>query len=185
MTKSLNKIFKKYNIHMEDDVYEYGLIILKKYLTLLIILFPTSIMFHTLFESLVFIILYFPLKNYIGGFHFKHSSLCTIFSVFFSILIPKIAITINQISNTTHLVCFLFSFILTSTIGTTDTLNKRLSKKEKYIYTKKAIFIEFFYFIFVIILNILSFSTIANIGTFTLLFCTCGIIINKITNNNI
>lgn len=168
------------NINIEYDVFCYGFSVLLNYLVFLAILVPLSIFLNIFFEAIFFIIAYIPIRRYIGGFHFSKNSLCTFFSVFFSVLIPSLSKYCEIRNIMIVYISIIFVFIISRFIGTVDHPNKRLTIKEKKIYTRKSIIIEIIYIIIALILFNMGKFKQSSLIIYSLLFCVIGIVMGRL-----
>lgn len=167
-------------INIEKDVFDYGIKIFKRYFLYLILVIPISIIFNLVFQTLFFIISYIPLKRYIGGFHFNSSFLCTLCSVLISIFIPYISMKTNKIDLFYYVVIYSLFIILTIIIGPIDHKNKLLTKNEKKIFKKRAIYVEIIYFFIIIIGNIYNVYIYTNIVFLSVCLCILGILFGNL-----
>lgn len=177
-----NKIYdllKENGIDLEYDIYSYGCMTLKYYASFLLILIPLALVLHIGLEVAFFLICFIPLRRYIGGFHFRSSILCITFSILFSITIPYLSI-VSYIPFSIRLISIALLLAITFYIKAVDHPNKRISEKEKQIYTLKAMVIEIIYSIFVLFLYNISYIHYMNILFYTLAFCVIGIFLTKI-----
>ena len=149
MKEKLYYLFKENNIEIDKDIFEYGCKILKTYLIYFSFLIPIAYLLDVVFESIIFIFFYTPLKRYIGGFHFNTPKLCTLFSIFTTLIIAFASKNVAFENILPIYIITLFLFFVSFKIGTMDHPNKRLSTKEKKVYTKNALIIELIYLILI------------------------------------
>ena len=67
MNKIIFNILKKNNIDIAEDLYHYGWSIFVHYLFYLIITLSIAVYYHCVFQTIIFLFLYIPLRKYIGG----------------------------------------------------------------------------------------------------------------------
>lgn len=178
-----NKIylaFQKNGVEIDKDVYGYGFNVLINYSIFLIVTIPLSLYLNVLWEVFLFIICYIPLRRYVGGFHFNKTQICLTFSIILPILF---SITANhfEITNVLTILCiYLLMIYITYKIGVVDHPNKVLSEKEKAIYKKKSLIIEFIYMMITILCFITHLKMITNIIFITSLFSVFGIAVTQL-----
>lgn len=175
-----NKIFQVFtdnNISIDYDVFTYGFNVFKHYFIFFIFLIPLGIYFNLLIKMILFIILYIPLRRFIGGFHFSKNYLCTLFSVLSSFMIPYFCDKLIISNSKFIILSYFIMFLLTIKIGTMDHHNKKLTAKEKITFKKKAILIEIMYCFLNIICLLLSEYYFSNLILLTSAFSVFGILI--------
>lgn len=133
------------NINMDYDVFAYGYYVVTTYCLYLGILIPVSIFNHVFVETLIFIVVFVSLRQYLGGLHFSNYLVCLIVSVFVAIIVPLISCKIGNIPIYLRLIIILISILCTNLIGPIDHKNKKMSIREKEIFRKKANIILLFY----------------------------------------
>lgn len=166
-------------VNLDEDVLDYGLNVFITYLKYLTLIIPFSILLGEFFEVLIFIILFIPLRRYIGGFHFNNLTYCFIGSVALAILLPYIAINIS-IPFTLVLIIVIATILLTVYIGAVDHYNKPLTTAEKSKHTKIALFIELILIAILAIAYLFDFKYLCNIITLIFFFCIVSINISKL-----
>lgn len=172
------------NIIEEEDkeIYSYGfnqiLFIMLNFITILII----GILFNMLFETIIFMSTYIPIRIYAGGYHARTQTKCYIFSVF--MLISALCIIkLQWISNilTLILLSVVCSIIILS-LSPVEDKNKILDEKEIEIYKKRTIKNLIIILVFLIVSLILNKITISSYICTSLLFNTIMLIFGKIYN---
>lgn len=176
MKSRIYSLMKKNNIFVENDVFDYGFSILVTYLKYLLFIIPFSILFKEFVEVFIFLIIFIPIRRFIGGFHFKNLKYCFIGSVLSVISLPYLAMRI-YIPPVLVILIILSSVFLTICIGSVDHPNKPLTIYEKKKHTQKALFVEIIYVFIIIIMKDDSF--IRNIILLVLIFCVGGLCISK------
>lgn len=186
MKDKIYQLFIKNHISIDHDVFTYGLNVFKHYFVFLIFLIPLGIYFKILIKIILFLILYIPLRRFIGGFHFNNDYLCTFFSVICSFLIPYFSDQLIISNNFFIILSYTIMLLVTIKIGTVDHYNKKLSSKEKMIFKRKAILIEIIYCVLNEICLLLNIYYLANLILFTTTFSVFGILVaflnNKLSN---
>ena len=88
----IDKLITRGIIRKEDtDLYEYSINILKSYIFFTIIIILANLFTKNFKSTILFLIIFFSLRKYCGGFHFDHKLTCFLFSVVLTILIPIIS----------------------------------------------------------------------------------------------
>ena len=175
--KDLYKFLIENNVKIEEELYNYGFYVLTTYLKYLIVLFPISIILGTFIETMVFILLFIPLRRYIGGFHMNNMKSCFYASVLIGIIIPYFSSHLFDFSMTHLFLIFVLCFFMTKKFGVIDHPKKVISDKEKRIYLHKSLKIEIIYFVISIISNLMSYLFISNLVSYIYIFFMFGMII--------
>lgn len=174
----INKIYEeiqKKGINLDEDVFNYGMLVLNQYLIYFAIVIPISICYGMLFELAIFILVFIPLRKNLGGFHFENKKLCTLFSVLITFLILLLSQKVIFNNIVIIFFCYLFFLVITIKIKTVDHKNKKLDEKEKEKFSVKAIYIECMYFILIIICIFLNRNILSNILFFSNFFMVLSI----------
>lgn len=124
-------LMQKNHISLDKDIYDYGFTTLYNYSIFMLIIIPISICFHVLFETIIFIITFLPIRRFLGGFHFNKNYLCLFFSVIIPITFGKIAQ--YYIIRNIFLIIAICTLIILITFKSEvkDHPNKRISVEEK------------------------------------------------------
>ena len=85
-------------VNPELDIFNYGFNVSIKYFIFLIIALPLSLVFHCFKETIIFLITFISLRQYLGGFHFNNSNTCMFFSIIVTLLIPLLSNNIEYIN---------------------------------------------------------------------------------------
>ena len=165
---------------MEYDVFSYGFSIVSTYFIYLLILVPFSILNEDFFETIIFLIVFTSLRQYLGGLHFNSSIKCMIASLFVGTILPILGKYMYHIILWVQIICFLFTFIIIHFIGTNDHHNKRLDDQEKITFKIKANKTLLFYFIFVMIFYSYIPKSFTNTIILTILLMNFNLIIPSI-----
>lgn len=165
----------------EKEIYAYGLhqgllIILNVATTIII-----GILFNMLWESMIFMISYIPLRTYAGGYHARTQCKCYLFSI--AIIITSLLLII--IIPTTGF--FILSLIITSGItiyvlAPVEDNNKPLDTIEKKSYkklTKNILIIEI---LAILVLYILKFKNMSLVICIAIFILSCMLVIGKFKN---
>lgn len=155
MKKIKNNIYyflKKSGNDIDYEIYEYGFLTIYYHLIFFLVMIPIVVCFHSIVETLCFICFFSALRVKLGGFHFDSHLLCLLFSVIITSLSHFINILLYDIGIYWKVSFFIFLIILTNIIGVIDNKNKRLSQKEKNILKKQGICFELFYMLLYILL---------------------------------
>ena len=172
------------NIIKEEDkeIYSYGfnqiLFMILNFITILII----GILFNMLFETIIFIITYIPIRIYAGGYHARTQTKCYIFSVF--MLISALYIIKLQLMSNILIIILLsiISSIIILSLAPVEDKNKILDEKEIETYRKIAIKNLVIILIFLIVSLILNNIIISSCICISLFYNNIMLIIGKIYN---
>lgn len=168
MNKKIYYFLIKNDINIDEDLFYYGWSIFMHYSIYLILTFLLSIYLNCCKLTIIFLLLYIPLRKYIGGFHFSNNVLCILFSIMVSLIFPYMSM--NLIINfKVAILLELFLLIETIFIAPIDHINKRLTMTQIQMYKRKSILIEFIYICFSMISHICLFNEIINILFFVIL----------------
>ena len=172
------------NIIKEEDkeIYSYGfnqiLFIMLNFITILII----GISFNMLFETIIFMITYIPIRIYAGGYHARTQTKCYIFSVFMLILALYI-IKLKLMSNILIIILLsIISSIIIISLAPVEDINKPLDEKETEIYKKRTIKNLIIILVFLIISLILNKRIITSCICVSLLFNSVMLLFGNILN---
>ena len=138
MKNRILKAIRTNGLYIKDDVYQYGMFILIHYLMFTIFSFVLCLGLGCIREMINFCISFYFLRRYVGGFHFNDTRICTVFTVFFITFFSLLASKIN-ISLLSYVFIIFLILIIVDKIGCIEHKNKKLGKKEKIIYKKKAL----------------------------------------------
>lgn len=170
MKNKLYNYILKNKIDLDQDVYEYAILIIKRYFTVLLLTLPISYFLHILIETIIYLVLFSVLRKYIGGFHFNNNWACLIFSVISSVLLPYLAVLVISLNLIVSYILLIIDLFLTKKIAPVDHANKQISKNEILIYKKKAISLEIIYIIIFSITYFYHLNTISNLLVLTMTF---------------
>lgn len=166
--------FKKNEIKIESDVFDYGWSIFSTYFKYLIVIIPISLVINLFFEVLVFLILFIPLRRYIGGFHMKTMKHCFYGSIVLGLLFPYLA---NKFPICPKLLFYMVAFsciYLSKKYGVIDHINKKLTNEDKINYIHKVFIIETIYVILSFFAYTFSYVYLVNVLLEIFLFCLIG-----------
>ncbi len=123
----------------QQELYEYAYRILLGRTIAVAVLFVIGIGFHTLFELILFSILFAALRQYAGGFHFSTMDRCIGFS---SLVILMLGVILKNDFSCMGLLVLavpeILSFLLICFMSPVDCKNKRLDDLEKLVYRKRV-----------------------------------------------
>lgn len=129
-------------LETDHSLYEYGIF------CVLFNLFPIALalligcIFHIPMESFLFILPFWMIRKFCGGFHFQSPTLCTCVStVVFALFILGIRFAIQFSLYRIVTVCVLVSLVPILTLSPVDSEKRCLTQKEKRIFKKVAIFL--------------------------------------------
>ncbi|MDD3172891.1 MAG: accessory gene regulator B family protein [Herbinix sp.] len=161
------------NINTEDrELYEYGL----RQGILSIINLMTAILIGYLlgmvWQSIIYMISYIPLRTFAGGFHTRTQFRCYLFSIY---LILGVLLANRYIPGTSYnvLILTIISCIIIICLSPVEDSNKPLDKTERIVYRRRTIYILITEILTIILLISLGFPTIAmsiSISLFALCF---------------
>ncbi|WP_296877205.1 accessory gene regulator B family protein [Thomasclavelia sp.] len=147
------QIIKKEN----QDLYEYSLKILKGYIFFLIILILINIYTKNYLLTIVYLICFFSLRRYTGGFHLERKFKCLLFSIFLSVMIPFISEYIFLGKDLLIYVQFIVSLIIVF-FPIIDSPQKYVSELEKKYYKKRVLLVLGLYFFINLLFDLKKYS---------------------------
>lgn len=174
--EKIYSLLQSNNISIEKDIFDYGFTIFITYLKYLAIIYPIAFILKIPYEVTIFILLFIPLRRYIGGYHLNNMTACLIASSMLAIIIPLIALSFN-IQIIFKFIFLIICVYITYKIGTIDHPNKQISIIEKKKYTNKSIEIELIYS-FISITVCYRFNYISNVIFLILIFCAISSIVS-------
>ena len=153
---------KNNDIKIDEDLFYYGWANFTHYFAYLIFTFILAFYCNCFKQTIIFLLLYIPLRKYIGGFHFSNNIICIFFSTLISIIPPLLSKHLF-VSFRLVILTSLILLIETFLIAPVDHKNKRLTNNQINLYKKKSIIIEFLYIGFIIISYKYSIHILINI----------------------
>ena len=174
-------LMKENNILIDEDIFGYGYSIFLQYFSYFLIVIPIALITNELFGMICFLLLFVPLRRYLGGFHFKRKGFCPVFSVVFSIVILNLFHKI-EVNITLGSLFFIFSIIICKLIAPIEHPKKKLDKNQKNIYNKKAIKVLISYFLIFLICRLLEIK-LTNIIFITTIFSVINAVVGYICYN--
>lgn len=181
-----DKIYKfmlNQSIKMDYDLFSYGYHIFMTYCLYLSLIIPISIIHKTFLETILFLIVFVSLRQYLGGIHFNNSFVCLIVSLIVAIIIPLISNKIGNVPIFLRALVIVISFLCINLIGPVDHINKRLSVNEKRLFKIKSNKILLFYLMFEIFLYPLFLVEYGNTVLFTIFIMNINLILPVVLNH--
>ena len=127
-----------HNAKIDEDVLSYGFDVVTSYLLYLSILIPVTVYFKIVFEVLVFLLIFIPMRKYLGGFHFENNVLCLVFSLITTFTIPLIARELGALSLKIQILLMVANIFLINIFGVVDSKKKKLNNCDKRYYLRNA-----------------------------------------------
>ncbi len=174
------------NVIKEDDkeLYFYGLkqglIMLANVITIIII----GLIFGMVWQSIIFMVAYLPLRSYAGGYHAKTQIQCYLFSI---VLIFAVLFAIKFIS-WTSLICFSLAFVAGVVIfilAPLEDSNKPLDDTETAVYKKRTRIILSTEFCILLIMLVLDVSQISICISVSFLAMGSMLLLGKLNSSKI
>ena len=137
--KAITRDLVKINLisEQDEDIYLYGI---KQFLDLIVNFFSTVVIglfFNMVWQSIVFSIVYIPLRRYAGGYHAPNPNICYLLSTTL-IVISLFAIKQIKVTWQIFLSITIISIILIFIKAPVESRNKPLDIKEKEVYKRYA-----------------------------------------------
>ncbi|MDO4465933.1 MAG: accessory gene regulator B family protein [Bacillota bacterium] len=164
----------------DDELFYYGLEVFKSYLLFISISFLFGGLLGTWKQLLSFLIFFTVLHRYTGGFHFQSRKTCFLVSQAISIGLSYVIKYIKFVNMFFVSILFTLSIIIVFFCKTVDSKEKRITKHERAVFTKKAIIIEISYYIITVLAYFMECYEIASCLCVCVMFCTFQIILNKL-----
>ncbi|MSU01477.1 accessory gene regulator ArgB-like protein [Tissierella pigra] len=167
----------------DKEIYAYGLhqglLILINIITTILIGF----IFKAVWESILFIIVYTPLRAYGGGYHAKTEVKCYLFSI---ALILVVLLGIKIIPDTDLIILALTEVggIIIWFLAPVEDSNKPLDKEERIIYKKRTGIILTTEIIITISLLVLNFKEIALVMAISIFVVSLMLVLGKKVNKD-
>ena len=130
MKKIIFNSLRKNKINIDEDLFYYGWSVSVNYLLYVIMTLAVSLYFHCFYNTIVFLVLYIPIRRYIGGFHFSNNTLC----IFVSTIVSVIPAILSKYCVINIWVNIIFNIILIAEIvliAPIDHPNKRLNDTKR------------------------------------------------------
>ena len=126
------------------NIYKYGYVLLYELFVNIVIAVVIGVATNRLGELLVFLLLYVPLRSFCGGWHADKLWKCTIYS---NLMLILLCVTLSYeiiYSRTIIMVLiFIIGIIFVGICAPVGTQTKPISSKEKKVYKKRIILIQF------------------------------------------
>ena len=126
------------------NIYKYGYVLLYELFVNIVIAVVIGVATNRLGELLVFLLLYVPLRSFCGGWHADKLWKCTIYS---NLMLILLCVTLSYeiiYSRTIIMVLiFIIGIIFVGICAPVWTQTKPISSKEKKVYKKRIILIQF------------------------------------------
>lgn len=152
MLDKLYSYLNSKNIQYDKELCIYGLSAIKDYLLFLIVISIPLVGFNLYLEFLNFLLLYIPLRENIGGLHFKKKNFCFLGSIILAIFVCfliSISFIPNSILVMSLIAFFLFLFI--RKYGCMDCEAKKLNENQKNYHRKKTYHLIALYYILALV----------------------------------
>lgn len=183
MSEKITDIFVENEIIANEnrEIYRYGIqqgiMLLLNFFTLLII----GLIHGMIFEVLIFILAYIPLRSYAGGFHAKTHMKCYSVSV---IIINAVLLTIkySRITISIYFLLAFFSLIIIFILAPVEDENKLLGKIEIVIYRKKSRIILLIIFLWFVVAFFTEFFSMVKFISLALTTLGILLLIGKVKN---
>lgn len=150
------KIIKK----DEEELYIYGLNKLKGSIINFLMTVLVGLILHMFWESILFFILYVPIRQYAGGYHAPNQRICFILSVML-ILAALLAIKYIGMNSLCIVSIAAISGIIIFIKAPVESINKPLSIKERDVFRKRTRLILLIYIAVILSCIIFSWDYIA------------------------
>lgn len=163
----------------DSELYTYGLqqgaLMLLNIFTILIV----GKIFGMLWESVVFMVTYIPLRTYAGGYHARTQLKCYISSV---VLIVAVLLGIRFIpwTNLIIIMISIISGLIICILSPVEDINKPLDATEKKVYRKKARIILAFELSIIILLIVTRQNIVAMIMSVSLFTLSVLLVLGKL-----
>lgn len=165
LSKKLTQELQKQKLLGEADreLYEYGfrqgfMVILNVATTVMI-----GILFQMVWESLLFLLAYIPLRSFAGGYHAKTPSRCYVLSVCMIVVVFAIIRFLITDNLLVYIGCSLAGAAAIYILSPVETSTKPLDKIEKEMYQYKARIILLIEMILIVLSACLSFVCIVKV----------------------
>lgn len=131
---------------LEQDIkiYKYGYLLLYELFLNIVIAVVIGLVTNRLGELLIFLLLYVPLRSFCGGWHADKLWKCTIYSNLMLILLcVTLSYEIIYSRPIIMVLIFIIGIIFVGICAPVETQAKPISSKEKKVYKKRIILIQF------------------------------------------
>jgi accessory gene regulator B len=174
-----NRLIENGTINAEDkEIYEYGL----KHIAALFINIITTLIigfiFGMVWQTILFMVSYIPLRSYAGGYHARTPLRCYILSIILTICV-LLSIKYIPYNNMLLLIITFISGILIFMFAPVDTENKPLDDIETRVFKKRTRIILFLEVGLILFFMILNLSLIGTCFVFSLSYASFMIILGK------
>lgn len=159
----------------DTDLYEYSIILLRNYIffSLLVILF--NLFTRNFITTSLFLLIFFSLRKFSGGFHLESKTICLLFSVFLTLFIPYLA-KLLYLTDFWLLGTQLVISIIIGMFPIIETPQKYISSIEKKTYKRKVLLVLFFIFLLNIVFTLFKMLEYSMIVLLTLLLSLLSVV---------
>ena len=168
------------NVKIDDDVFSYGFDIVMSYFLYLSFLIPLAMYFKIEFEVFEFLLIFIPMRKYLGGFHFENNILCLVFSLITTLIIPLIARELGVISLKFQILLMIVYIFLINIFGVADCKKKKLNNSDKRHYLHNANILLMIYSLILVIFHDIIPSNYTNIILITVFIVNINLMFAKI-----
>ena len=172
------------NHSIDTDQYEICRFGIQQVLTVLlnmVTIIIVGIIVGELRQAVLFMIFYFPLRSYAGGYHAKTSIRCYVYSIFL-ITTVLLAIKLFVFTRPVYIFAFMASVIIIFILAPVEDLNKKLDNIEKSVYKKRTRIVTTIEGMLFIISVFLSLDTLRDVLLCSLIMIAFLIFVGKYKN---
>lgn len=142
VAEAITQKLEEYNAIQNEnrEIYRYGL---QQGLTILLnilSIFIIGLVLKTLLQALLFMLFYFPLRSYAGGFHAKTAVRCYVYSMVIIVLI-LLAIRFAPITDLIYTISVIISSVFIIFLSPIQNYNKPLDQLECKVYKFRTLFV--------------------------------------------
>lgn len=181
-TKITNILIKYACISKENsELYSYGFRQLFMMLLNISITLLLGIIFNKLLQSILFSIVYIPIRSFAGGYHAKTPLRCTIFStlmIFLVLLILKFIVLPTYVV----ILLWLISVGIIISLSPVENRNKPLDAIEKLVYRKRTMFLLALNCIIIIVFMIFSLNQLYTCVVLSLVSLSIMLLLGSFNN---
>ena len=152
----------------DEELYNYGYIVLKQYIRYFFISSVICIPLGCFIEFLYFNIVFIPTRRTLGGFHFNDERKCLFGSILLGVFVSLGSKYVPFSSLPIIFVLFVLFIVISLHNGCIDHPNKPLSSNEKKYYHRKGIYIELALLIITLLLFFKGYHSFAIITVFSI-----------------
>lgn len=183
LSENITKILVKNNIipQKNKEIYSYGFRQLFMMTLNILIILGLGLIFKEVWQSILFSVVYIPLRSYAGGFHASTPVKCTVFSSIM-VCIALLLMKYVTFSKVIIILMLIFSILVIVILSPVHNSNKFLDDIERKVYKQRTLIILAIEVIITLVTLILDVENVCVCFVLSLVALSIMLILGKIVN---